>query len=127
MLYCLVPETSFPEAMTSKVSEFTWKSDQYIKWDIVMLALTLQKLQSSSLTPELLHAWHPVPSPGSPEHLILRFLQRPHYAHKLVSNISLRNQLCILTATAMRRLACPPAVSGSSGSCIDVWEGTRPA
>lgn len=43
-----------------------------------MHVLTLLKLQSSCLAPELLQAWHPVPSPGSPEHLILR---RRHLAH----------------------------------------------
>jgi hypothetical protein len=72
---------------------------------MVAFALTLQKLHPSSLTPELLHAWHPVPSPGSPEHLILRFLQRPHYIEDQSAVCLYLKQARVLTATAMRRLA----------------------
>jgi len=39
---------------------------------------TLRNAQSSRLAPETLHALQPVPSPGSPEHLILRRRHRTH-------------------------------------------------
>lgn len=90
LLYCPVPTWLKPVGMNSKCFEFIYGRHQVRAEVLIMNLLTLQKLHSSTLTPELLQAWQPVPSPGSPEHLIFLLRHRAHCSRLM----SLAEPLC---------------------------------